>query len=657
MRQLRAPMAWGLSGLVVLSAIGLLAPGVHLLGGLAPKLTATPAAGTAASELAAATTSLGSGHGPAARAAVSCALTGPNAASCSARGAAGFSMNASWTNLTARAIPGPGARAGAQMVYDAADGYVLLFGGEFSGATPFTYGVDRDTWTFSNGVWTNISSTVSGGPPPNAVAPAMAYDPWDQEVVLFGGENNTHGYPGSYQSQTWTYHAKVWANITGTAGAAPRGRIIASMVADTTDHRMILFGGMNATLRFNDTWLFSAGTWSNITGASGPLPKNLAYAFLSDDPPENGVLLIGVNFVARPYQANTWIYTGGTWTNVTATASISSPAPYAPILTYSPQTSAVVLADTLQINPSNGGAIRFPITWVFYNGAWMNVTGQTGVVGDATLGAITTAPDGSVLAFAGTVDGISTNNWLYGFSLPPSIVAQVTAPTGGATDVNRVVSVTATPTNGIAPTRLNLTWGDGAYSGGSTSGSHAYAAVGTYTVSATVTDFAGRTARSNVSVEVHPALTAPVVTITPHAPTTGQNVTLNATASGGTPAYSFTWTFPAGVTASGPSVHHPFPTSGSISVSVEATDAAGATANATVLVNVSASASSAFSLTSGTGLYVLVVVIVLVLVAVVAVALMRRRRKAPPPPPTPYVPPTADATTPPTANPPPPGAA
>ncbi|HZY70021.1 MAG TPA: PKD domain-containing protein [Thermoplasmata archaeon] len=655
MRPRRSPLAWGLSTLLILSTIGFLGFTVHLPSSPRPTAESGAITGPSGSPLAAATASLAAGHGPAAGAAVSCAQVAPNAASCSAHPAASFPANASWVNLTARAIPAPGARAGAEMVYDAADGYVLLFGGEFSGSAPFTFGVDRDTWTFSNGVWTNISSTVSGGPPPNAIAPAMAYDPWDQEVVLFGGANNTRGFPSGFQSQTWTYHGKVWTNITASAGTPPRGRILPSMVADTTDHRMILYGGTNQTTRFNDTWLFSAGTWSNITGSSGPLPKNLAYAFLSDDPPDQGVVLIGVNFVARPYMSNTWIYSGGTWSNVTATASLSSPSPFAPIMTYSPQTGAVVLSDSLEFNPSSGGSITFPITWVFFGGVWRNVTGQTGAPSDAALGAITTAPDGSVLAFSGTPTGTSSvENWFYGFSLPPAIATRVASPATAVTDVQRTVSVAVTPANGIGPSKLNLSWGDGSYSAGAATTTHAYATAGTFTINATITDFAGRTHYGATSVVVHSALVAPVITFTPHAPKSGQNVTFNASATGGSPTYTFNWTFPAAGTAMGASASHAFPSAGSYSVSVEATDAAGATTNASVTVNVTAPPAT-FSLSSGTGLYVLLgVIALLVVVGIVLVAMRMRRGRTPPPPLTPS-PPLA-GTAPPPPSPPPPGA-
>src|SRR4029077_8038026 len=85
-----------------------------------------------------------------------------------------------WTQLNPSSSPSP--RDLPAMVYDAADGYVLLFGGQ-----DVTNGnVLGDTWKFSNGQLTQLSPTTS----PLARSDAsIAYDAADGYVVLFGGES------------------------------------------------------------------------------------------------------------------------------------------------------------------------------------------------------------------------------------------------------------------------------------------------------------------------------------------------------------------------------------------------------------------------------------------------------------------------------------
>lgn len=91
----------------------------------------------------------------------------------------------------------PSPRSLAAFVYDATDGYLLLFGG-VNGSV-----VLGDTWTFASGTWTKL--TVSPSPGPTDAAGA-AYDATDSLVLLFGGA--TAG--SNLQDSTWIYRAGTW---------------------------------------------------------------------------------------------------------------------------------------------------------------------------------------------------------------------------------------------------------------------------------------------------------------------------------------------------------------------------------------------------------------------------------------------------------------
>jgi len=66
--------------------------------------------------------------------------------------------------------------------------------------------------------WTNITSTTvsSVTTPPSRQGGSMVYDSTDGYVVLFGGKG-TNGP----LSDTWTFHLGAWSNISSTAGTAP----------------------------------------------------------------------------------------------------------------------------------------------------------------------------------------------------------------------------------------------------------------------------------------------------------------------------------------------------------------------------------------------------------------------------------------------------
>jgi len=66
-------------------------------------------------------------------------------------------------------------------------------------------------------------------------------------------------------------------------------------------------------------------------------------------------------------------------------------------------------------------------------------------------------------------------------------------------------------------------------------------------------------------------------TISPVSPVTGQSLTFNATASGGTSPYAFSWSFGDGSTATGATPNHTYQTAGTYNVTVTITDSAGQT--------------------------------------------------------------------------------
>jgi Galactose oxidase, central domain len=100
------------------------------------------------------------------------------------------------------------------MVYDSTDGYVLLFGGEAYLSEPTLY--YNDTWTFSDGTWANVTNPDAPAPSPRSGF-GLADDPADREVVLFGGLSAKE----KLLNDTWTYSAGVWTNVTGLVGTAP----------------------------------------------------------------------------------------------------------------------------------------------------------------------------------------------------------------------------------------------------------------------------------------------------------------------------------------------------------------------------------------------------------------------------------------------------
>jgi len=344
----------------------------------------------------------------------------------------------SWSNITPGGSPSP--RSGASMVYDAADGYVMLFGG-YDGSTFL-----GDTWKFLAGTWTtNIISSV--GPSTRAFA-SMVYDAADGYVVLFGGGSLSAGF-----GDTWKFLAGSWTNITSSAGPYSRGyasmvydaatgyvilfgggttsstiitavlgdtwrflgsswtyitqsflEIFAPMVYDAADGYVILFGGISSSGSFGETWKFLGGSWTNITPSTGPSPRLVAS--MAYDVADGYVILFGgVDYFGRNTTrslSDTWKFLAGSWTNITSSAG---PSPGVGIMAYD-AADGYVVAFGGSTSTGNGGNVTavHGNTWKFLGGSWTNITSSTGPSPRGVASMAYDAFDGYVVSF-----GVDTN--------------------------------------------------------------------------------------------------------------------------------------------------------------------------------------------------------------------------------------------------------
>ena len=330
-----------------------------------------------------------------------------------------------WTNITSSLVNAP--RSGEQlaMAYDVADGYVLLY--LPSQAQYWVQGSPTPgyTWTFSSGQWTNLTSTIGAAAPPSRDDASMAYDPASSQVLLFGGFTavvNPSGtsYYVADMSDTWAFSAGHWTNLTSTAGTPPSGRFASPMTYDTTDGYMVLFGGDfnsvgTAQHQFGDTWTFASGTWTNITATAGAAPSSRVATGLVDDTLDGYLLLFGgvrTNLAGTVVHASddTWKFTGGTWTNLTGSLSLSPPAGSGAPMVYDG-----AISEVLEYDGPNG-------TWTYSAGAWTNFTATVGAPPPLMTGVSTTAydaKDGYVVDWIGYRSFGPSYTWTFTTGPPP----------------------------------------------------------------------------------------------------------------------------------------------------------------------------------------------------------------------------------------------
>ncbi len=174
----------------------------------------------------------------------------------------------------------------------------------------------------------------------------------------------------------------------------------------------------------------------------------------------------------------------------------------------------------------------------------------------------------------------------------PSVSA---SGTPDPTDLNVAVAFSASVSGGTGAVGYLWNFGD-LTSSTAANPAHIYAAVGSYTVTLTLTDAVGAKATTSFTVVVNPD---PVASWTASPTTTdlGMAVAFSGSVSGGTGAITYAWTFGDGGTASGASPVHTYATSGTFTTALTVCDALlrCSTATSPIVVNARPSVSESIS--------------------------------------------------------------
>jgi PKD repeat protein len=198
--------------------------------------------------------------------------------------------------------------------------------------------------------------------------------------------------------------------------------------------------------------------------------------------------------------------------------------------------------------------------------------------------------------------------WVQG-ATPLSASATGSPSTGNAP---LTVNFTGSATGGTAPYTYSWNFGDGTTST-SQNPSHTYSTAGTYTATLTVTDSASpaNTATSQVTTNVS-AVGNPLSASASANPTSGQiplTVSFTGSATGGTPAYTYSWNFGDGTTSTSQNPSHTYSTAGTYTATLTVKDSASPANTASSTVTITADpvqatvpgAPTGLTATAGTG--------------------------------------------------------
>ncbi len=442
----------------------------------------------------------------------------PTAAPTPARPVPSDGDASSWEELTSANGEAPSPRQGAAVGYDAAPGEqaLILFGGKTS------TGYDQDTWEYSDGNWTVVQSAydcdnlVVSCPPPAAFA-SMVYIPTTEQMMLFGG---IQAGPNGYEDQVpfSTVYFFINGSWYGNYVSVPSGLSLVdvSMSWYYPDSCVLIFGGFNPSSgeASNATWCFDpvGSTWTEL---SGPGPSARWGAAMTNTSWAT-ILLFGGDS-ASGLLDDTWEFAWGGWREVTLGEDSATPSarafagfavsPSDAFGVGNPNDLAFLYGGIVGPDQTNGG------TWAF-SGALPPESG--GASGNWSVDLSTPSPPGAespvfatdlataqVIEFGGLEEpnnDYTNETWAY-FHLVDEVVTNASE-----ISVDHPVTLTDIALGGQQP--YTYVW-----SGLPQNCSGANVSVivctptvaGLFNISVNVSDMKGRTAASNVTLQVDPA--------------------------------------------------------------------------------------------------------------------------------------------------------
>lgn len=247
---------------------------------------------------------------------------------------------------------GPAARELGGMAYDTAREVLVVYGGRTNNGTRCL----TDTWEWDGAAWTEFDV------PGPAVCSHFVMEYAAGQVVVVGGADEALGV----HAGMWTWDGAAWTHLDVET---PEARFHGMSAYDPAHGRLFWLGGFDINNQMVDElWGWDGAAWERLTLAG---PPALSHAKLVFDATRTELLLVGGTTRARTpfdFQPSTWRLTGGAWQVVEGAAG---PSPRgAPGAAYDPVRDRVVVYGGFDnANPRLGD------TWEWDGAAWLCVAG------------------------------------------------------------------------------------------------------------------------------------------------------------------------------------------------------------------------------------------------------------------------------------------
>jgi hypothetical protein len=262
----------------------------------------------------------------------------------------------------------PSGRIFHAMVFDEGRNEIVLFGGIDNSQ------VFGDTWLWNGSNW--IQQFPAESPSPR-FGQAMAYDAARQEVVLFGGSNGT--IIGAGETETWVWNGATWTQVFPAISPPPRD--LAAMTYDAARGKTVLFGGRNLSpgpgfgSELSDTWVWDGFDWTQVFPATHPSAR-IEHA-ITFDASRGEVVLFGGRLATFPSDFDdTWVWNGINWTQ--RFPATSPPPTGGHAIAYDAARTQVIM-----FGGYDNGAFSRSDTWSWSGTDWAQLTPATSPPGRA----------------------------------------------------------------------------------------------------------------------------------------------------------------------------------------------------------------------------------------------------------------------------------
>jgi PKD repeat protein len=463
--------------------------------------------------------------------------------------------NGAWTNLTPMLTLQPSMRLGPSITYDAADGYLLLFGG----ASSTTY--FDDSWAFtapSPSITTWDSATPNGGSSPLTVQ-LNAWSTGGSGPITYAwhssdGWEGTGPAPQHTFTSPGTYRVRVWANDThgGWGTNATTVYVVAGLSVSISASPTS--GTAPLTVDFTST----------VTGGSAPYTYDWDFGTGSKTPNPNPVYTYSA---AGTYGASVTVTDsqGHVASSNVVTITVSPVAGALQVTAYDSASDGNAPLNESFTCTVTGGTPAYSYVWNFGDGG-------TSILEDPYHTYTSAGTYSATVTVTDAASNTATSNALTIVVSPAPLSVSISAsPSSGPPPLD--VAFTSTVQGGTSPYTYAWTFGDG---GTSTVAdpSHTYGSAGNYQATLTVTDWLGHTA--GMSLVVHVAFVNAQASATPTSGMVPLSVQFNGTATGGVAPYAWRWNWSHGpVFSYAENPQHTFNQTGGYSIMLKVTDSVG----------------------------------------------------------------------------------